>query len=84
MRARNGQRLTCSSLRTVSMLHALGQALYDRQLELSDALIHHRDRGSQYVSIRDSERLSEAEIEPSVGSWGDSYDNVLAEKINGL
>jgi transposase InsO family protein len=48
------------------------------------ALIHHSDRGSQYVSIRYSERLAEAGIEPSVGSRGDSYDNALAETINGL
>ena len=46
--------------------------------------IHHSDRGSQYVSIRYSERLAEAGIEPSVGSRGDSYDNALAETINGL
>ena len=48
------------------------------------ALIHHSDRGSQYVSIRYTERLAEAGIEPSVGSRGDSYDNALAETINGL
>ena len=47
-------------------------------------VIHHSDRGSQYVSIRYSERLAEAAIEPSVGSRGDSYDNALAETINGL
>jgi transposase InsO family protein len=47
-------------------------------------LTHHSDRGSQYVSIRYSERLAEAGIEPSVGSKGDSYDNALAETINGL
>ncbi|MCU7222712.1 integrase core domain-containing protein, partial [Pseudomonas brassicacearum] len=47
-------------------------------------LIHHSDRGSQYVSIRYTERLAEAGIEPSVGSKGDSYDNALAETINGL
>ena len=52
--------------------------------ERDDALIHHSDRGSQYVSIRYSERLAEAGIEPSVGSKGDSYDNALAETINGL
>jgi putative transposase len=46
--------------------------------------VHHSDRGSQYVSIRYSERLAEAGIEPSVGSTGDSYDNALAETINGL
>ena len=58
--------------------------MYDRQPERTDALIHHSDRGSQYVSIRYSERLAEAGIEPSVGSRGDSYDNALAETINGL
>jgi transposase InsO family protein len=47
-------------------------------------LIHHSDRGSQYVSIRYSDRLAQADIEPSVGSTGDSYDNALAETINGL
>jgi putative transposase len=47
-------------------------------------LIHHSDRGSQYVSIRYTERLAEAGIEPSVGCVGDSYDNALAETINGL
>lgn len=46
--------------------------------------MHHSDRGSQYVSIRHTERLAEARIEPSVGSVGDSYDNALAETINGL
>ena len=55
-----------------------------RQLERTDALIHYSDRGSQYVSIRCSERLAAAGIEPSVGSKGDSYDNALAETINGL
>ena len=72
------------SMRTDFVLDALEQALYARQPELSDALIHHSDRGSQYVSIRYTERLSEAGIEPSVGSRGDSYDNALAETINGL
>jgi putative transposase len=65
------------------VLDALEQALYARQ-PAPDALIHHSDRGSQYVSIRYSERLAEAGIEPSVGSKGDSYDNALAETINGL
>jgi|SRR5271165_739272 len=73
-----------SSMRTDFVLDALEQALYARQPERNDALIHHSDRGSQYVSIRYSERLSEAGIEPSVGSKGDSYDNALAETINGL
>jgi putative transposase len=71
-------------MRTDFVIDALEQALYDRQPEGGDGLIHHSDRGSQYVSIRYSERLSEAGIEPSVGSWGDSYDNALAETINGL
>ena len=75
---------TSSSMRTDFVLDALEQALYARQPERSDALIHHSDRGSQYVSIRYSERLAEAGIEPSVGSRGDSYDNALAETINGL
>jgi putative transposase len=73
-----------SAMRTDFVLDALEQALYDRQPERSDALIHHSDRGSQYVSIRYTERLAEAGIEPSVGSRGDSYDNALAETINGL
>ena len=73
-----------SSMRTDVVLDALEQALYARQPERTDALIHHSDRGSQYVSIRYSERLAEAGIEPSVGSKGDSYDNALAEPINGL
>ena len=73
-----------TSMRTDFVLDALEQALYDRQPERSDALVHHSDRGSQYVSIRYSERLAEAGIEPSVGSRGDSYDNALAETINGL
>ena len=62
----------------------LEQALYARQPVDSDALVHHSDRGSQYVSIRYTERLAEMGIEPSVGSRGDSYDNALAETINGL
>lgn len=73
-----------SSMRTDFVLDALEQALFDRQPERSDALIHHSDRGSQYVSILYTERLAQAGIEPSVGSRGDSYDNALAETINGL
>ena len=73
-----------SSMRTDFVLDALEQALYDRQPERQDALVHHSDRGSQYVSIRYTERLAQAGIEPSVGSRGDSYDNALAETINGL
>lgn len=73
-----------SSMRTDFVLDALEQALYARQPERDSSLIHHSDRGSQYVSIRYSERLAEAGVEPSVGSRGDSYDNALAETINGL
>ena len=71
-------------MRTDFVLDALEQALYARQGERDGQLIHHSDRGSQYVSIRYTERLAEAGIEPSVGSKGDSYDNALAETINGL
>jgi len=73
-----------TTMTTDFVLDALEQALYDRQPAAEDALIHHSDRGSQYVSIRSSERLAEASIAPSVGSKGDSYDNALAETINGL
>ncbi len=66
------------------VLDALEQALHDRRPAHSGGLIHHSDRGSQYVSIKYTERLAEAGIEPSVGSVGDSYDNALAETINGL
>ena len=71
-----------SSLRSDLALDALEQALHARR-DL-DQLVHHSDRGVQYVSIRYTERLSEAGIEPSVGSVGDSYDNALAETIIGL
>lgn len=73
-----------SSMTTDFVLDALEQALYARQPERDSRLVHHSDRGSQYVSIRYSERLTEAGVEPSVGSKGDSYDNALAETINGL
>ncbi|MGW8201324.1 IS3 family transposase [Sphingomonas sp. VDB2] len=66
------------------VLDALEQAIHERRPVHRGGLIHHSDRGSQYVSIRYSERLAEAGIEPSVGSVGDSYDNALAETINGL
>jgi putative transposase len=73
-----------SSARTDFVLDALEQALCERQPAQQDGLIHHSDRGVQYVSIRYTDRLVEAGIEPSVGSVGDSYDNALAETINGL
>ena len=65
-------------------LDALEQALYDRRPLHGDGLIHHSDRGVQYISIKYTERLAEAGIEPSVGSVGDSYDNALAESVIGL
>ena len=73
-----------SSARTDFVLDALEQALHARRRAGDDTLIHHSDRGVQYVSIRYTGRLAEAGIEPSVGSVGDSYDNALAETINGL
>lgn len=73
-----------SSARTDFVLDALEQALYARRPVGEGSLIHHSDRGVQYVSIRYTERLAEAGVEPSVGSVGDSYDNALAETINGL
>ncbi len=66
------------------VLDALEQALHQRKPEGRGGLVHHSDRGSQYISIKYTERLAEAGIEPSVGSVGDSYDNALAETINGL
>ncbi len=66
------------------VLDALEQALHDRRPTHRGGLAHHSDRGSQYISIKYTERLAEAGIEPSVGSVGDSYDNALAETINGL
>ncbi len=71
-----------SSLATDLALDALEQALHARGS--SGDLVHHSDRGSQYLSIRYTERLAEAEIQGSIGSVGDSYDNALAETINGL
>ncbi len=70
------------SLRSDLALDALEQALYARPV--GGGLVHHSDRGVQYVSIRYTERLAKAGIEPSVGSVGDSYDNALAESIIGL
>jgi transposase InsO family protein len=66
------------------VLDALEQAIHDRRPVRGGGLVHHSDRGSQYLSIKYTERLKEAGVEPSVGSVGDSYDNALAETINGL
>ena len=65
------------------VLDALEQAIHQRR-PAQDQLVHHSDRGSQYLSIKYTERLAEVKIAPSVGSVGDSYDNALAETINGL
>ena len=73
-----------SRAKTDFVLDALEQALYERRPVQKNGLVHHSDRGVQYVSICYTERLMEAGIEPSVGSVGDSYDNALAETINGL
>ena len=71
-----------SSMRTDLVLDALEHALWSRTA--TEGLVHHSDRGSQYLSIRYSERLAEAGVESSVGSVGDSYDNALAKTIIGL
>lgn len=71
-----------TSMRSDLALDALEQALYDRETDAG--LIHHSDRGVQYLAIRYTERLAEAGIEPSVGSRGDAYDNALAETVIGL
>ena len=73
-----------TSLRTDLALDALEQAIWDRLDGDPQRLVHHSDAGSQYLSIRYTERLAEAGIEPSVGSVGDSYDNALAESVIGL
>ena len=73
-----------SSMRTDFILDALEQAIYARQPERDGSLVYHSVRGSQEVSIRYTERLAEAGIEPSVGGRGDCYDNALAETINSL
>jgi putative transposase len=76
-----------ATMATSMVLDAIEQAIWIRQQEginnLKD-VVHHTDRGSQYTSIRFSERLAEAGIQPSVGAVGSSYDNALAETINGL
>ena len=66
------------------VLDALEQALHERRPVHGGGLVHHSDRGSQYLSIKYTERLRDAGVEPSVGSVGDSYDNALAETVNGL
>ena len=70
------------SMHAELVLDALEQAIWSRSG--IDGVVHHSDRGSQYLSIRYTERLAEAGAQPSVGSVGDSYDNALAETIIGL
>ena len=66
------------------VLDALEQALHERRPLQGGGLVHHSDRASQYLALRYSDRRAEAGIQASVGSVGDSYDNALAEAINGL
>ena len=73
-----------SSLATDFVLDALEQAIYDRCGASPTGLVHHSDRGTQYLSMRYTDRLADAGIAPSVGSRGDSYDNALAESVIGL
>lgn len=73
-----------NSLKSDLALDALEQALWDREHGWERPPVHHSDRGVQYLSIRYTERLAEAGLEPSVGSKGDSYDNALAETVIGL
>ena len=73
-----------TSLKSDLALDALEQAFCEREEADRERLVHHSDRGVQYLSIRYTERLAQAGIEPSVGSRGDSYDNALAESVIGL
>jgi putative transposase len=72
------------SLHEQLTLHALEMALWRRQRRRLDGLVHHSDRGAQYVALRYTQRLTEAGVATSVGSRGDSYDNALAESFHGL
>jgi transposase InsO family protein len=73
-----------ASMRTDFVLDALEQAIYARRGDTLTGLVHHSDRGTQYLSMRYTDRLSAAGIAPSVGSQGDAYDNALAESVIGL
>ena len=75
---------TSTSLRSDLAIDALEMAIYARSDRDLDGLIHHSDRGVQYLAIRYTEQLAEAGVVNSVGSKGDSYDNALAESFNGL
>jgi transposase InsO family protein len=73
-----------TSMKTQFVLDALDQAIWQRKTQDNKSLVHHSDRGSQYLSIKYTERLAEAEIDLSVGTVGDAYDNALAECVIGL
>ena len=73
-----------ASMRTDFVLDALEQAIYARRGDALTGLVHHSDAGSQYLSMRYTDRLVDAGIAPSVGSQGDAYDNALAESVIGL
>lgn len=73
-----------TSMSTQFVLDALDQAIWQRKTLMNKNLIHHSDRGAQYLSINYTERLAEVDIDPSVGTVGDSYDNALAECVIGL
>ena len=73
-----------ASLRTDFVLDALEQAIYDRSRTTPAGVVHHSDRGTQYLSMRYTDRLADAGMAPSVGSRGDAYDNALAESVIGL
>ena len=73
-----------TSMKTQVVLDALDQAIWQRKTQDNKSLVHHSDRGSQYLSIKYTERLAEAEIDLSVGTVGDAYDNALAECVIGL
>ena len=73
-----------ASMRTDVVLDALEQAIYARRRAALTGLVHHSDAGSQYLSMRYTERLDDAGSEPSVGSRDDAYDNALAESVIGL
>ena len=70
-----------TSMKTQFVLDALEQAIWQRKTPYNNSLVHHSDRGSQYLSIKYTERLAEAEIDLSVGTVGDAYDNALAECV---
>jgi putative transposase len=74
-------RRASTAMKTQFVLDALEQAIWQRKTSDNKSLVHHSDRGSQYLSIKYTERLAEAEIDLSVGTVGDAYDNALAECV---